>query len=155
MLCRQLEKGLQLDNNQIAALQHENAKKITALTYSASVSLSTMRCSVRILLTLPQFLGVISTTAAIFSIDSVVAAPGAVVGVVMAILAGLLLIFAVVLQWHTKLVEPSARTTPFWIWMGRWVDTTFTQPSKTMASNNALSVNIQMEQLLNSNSTAV
>lgn len=35
----QLEKGLQLDNNEIAALQQRNATLITALTISASVSL--------------------------------------------------------------------------------------------------------------------
>lgn len=84
-----------------------------------------------------------------------VAAPGVVVGVVVALLVGLLLIFAVVLQWHTKLVEPSARTTPFWIWVGRWIDIVFTQPNKAMTSNKALSVDIQMQQLLNSNSTTV
>ena len=106
-------------------------------------------------LTLSQFLGVISTTAAIFSINSVVAAPGAVAGVVVALLAGLLLIFAVVLQWHRKLLESSARTMPFWISMGRWIDINLTQPSKTVTENGASSADIQMEQLLNSNSTTV
>ncbi|KKY32819.1 hypothetical protein UCDDA912_g07214 [Diaporthe ampelina] len=42
-LSQKLEKGLQLDNNAIAALQQKNAVLITALTISASVSSSTIR----------------------------------------------------------------------------------------------------------------
>ena len=108
-------------------------------------------------LTLSQFLGVISTTAAIFSIDSVVAAPRAVAGVVVALLAGLLLIFAIFLKWSRRLVELlTIITTPCWISMERWIRIRL-RSSETATEIGPLPSNIPMElfHVLDRNSTVV
>lgn len=130
---------------------------ITALTVSASVSQSTrypLSFDYRVPLTLPlsKFLGVISTTASIFSIESVVAGPGAVAGVVVALLGGLLIIFAIFLRWpwFRRIVDLVARTTPYWISIGRNI-----RPSETATRVGATRSDIAMEQLANSNTTVV
>jgi predicted tellurium resistance membrane protein TerC len=107
-----------------------------------------------VVLIVSQFLGVISTTAAIFSIDSVVAAPGAIAGVVIALFGGLLIIFAGVLRWHKKLSEVLERTTPFWISMGRWIRIMLTS-SETWIGMGVPSPDLPMEQVPKSNSTVV
>ncbi|KAL2284958.1 hypothetical protein FJTKL_08509 [Diaporthe vaccinii] len=137
-LSQKLEKGLQLDNNAIEALQQKNAVLITALTISAS------------------FLGLISTTASIFSIEDG-PAPDSVAGVVVALLSGLLLIFAFVLRWpwFAKLFELLERSAPYWISLGRWARNNLRQLNKTMPATRVPPPGVRMGQLQNSNSTAV
>lgn len=83
-------------------------------------------------------------------------APGSVVGVVLALLSGLLLIFSVVLEWpwYKKLVELSAGVTPYWVMVDRWARMNLRQPTKTVSANVALTPDVHMEQLQDSNSTA-
>lgn len=97
----QLEKGLQLDNNEIAALQHRNATLITALTISASVSHVCFESRYHARLMVIQFLGLISTTAAIFSMQTGVPA-GNIIATVFCLLIGLLMIFAQVFKSQLK-----------------------------------------------------